>query len=782
MRLDARGALPVGFGAMRFWEQPRQPCIGLFFCAAAGILCAEYLPCDARWISMALIFSAAAWLRWRAQAIFWPALFLAFFLLHDLNSRESPGRRLAALLGAQPRVVSGAAIVTGEPKPVASPSGKFPRWRFTTRLEKISAAGVEQATDAQALVVWAGAPPRYGDRIAFTGDIQDVPPARNPGQFDAASYFRRLGIFSEIHLRYPSDGAVLAHDCGNWFIAFSHAARGWMQRKLTLDLTDSPEIAGLAQSLVLGLKEETPPETRELFQRTGTLHLFVVNGLHVGMFACISAFILKPLGVRRRALAVALIALLIFYATVTGLSPGSIRATIMAAVVLGASFADRSPVSMNSLFAAGFAMLTWDTNELFMPGFQFSFGVVFTIILLAGRIHARLLPLAAPDSFLPRSLWSRAQVARVATWRRVSALVAVTTAASLGSTPFTATYFHLVSPSALLANLVIVPLAFGVLFQGVFAMLAGAVSNSVCALFNNVNWLLANGVLALVHGFAALPGGYIFVEMPKKHAVCELTVFDLGGGGAIALRCEGRHWLFDTGRQFGYENVVRQFLHMRGVNRLDGLLLTHGDVAHLGAAISALDDFRPHENIDSPLRDRSPGRRAWQARLAADGLPRRICASGDIVQLSKNVSARVLYPPPALHARTADDKALVLQLAACGTRVLLMSDSGFLTERWLLDHARESLRSDILVKGQHAADLSGTPDFLAAVRPSALVCSGANFPPAERVSEEWARDVTARDIALFRQDKTGAVEIEIAREEWRARAFLGDQVFTSRTR
>src|SRR5712692_5590318 len=109
-----------------------------------------------------------------------------------------------------------------------------------------------------------------------------------------------------------------------------------MQRQLTLDLDDSPEIAGVIQSMVLGLKGETPDETRELFQRTGTLHLFVVNGLHVGIIAGIAWLLIKPLRVGRRRSVFAIIPLLAFYAVVTGLSPGSIRATIMAAIVLGA--------------------------------------------------------------------------------------------------------------------------------------------------------------------------------------------------------------------------------------------------------------------------------------------------------------------------------------------------------------------------------------------------------------------------------------------------------------
>jgi competence protein ComEC len=720
------------------------------------------------------------WLRWRDSVMFWLTVFSAFFLLHSLAFKNSPARQLASMLGPEPRVVSGVGVVLDEPKATASASGKFPRYRFTLQAELISAGSWQvREPGAKVLMIWAGAPPSYGDRVSFTGDIQALPAARNPGQFDYTSQLQRGGIFSEIHLRFPTDGAALSHGNGNPLVAFAHRSRAWMQRVLTVDLAESPESSGLVQTMVLGLKEATPEETRELFQRTGTLHLFVVNGLHIGMFAAIASFLLKPFGVRRRALVLAIIPLLIFYAVVTGLSPGSVRATIMASVFFGAQFADRNPVSMNSLAAAAFAMLLWNTNELFLPGFQFSFGVVFMIIALAGRIHARLLPLGMPDRFLPRLLWSRTQSTNAALWNYASGLAAISFSASLGSVPFTATYFHLLAPSALIANLLVVPFALAILFEGVLSLLAGLATTFVSGLLNNVNWLLAHAVLGLVQVFARFPGGHLYVELPRNHAPCEITVFDLGAGGAVFLRCEGRNWLLDCGNNAAYENIVRPLLYSRGVNRLDGLALSHGDVAHIGAAAFAFEDFRPREIVDSPLRDRSANRRAFHATLAARGFGKSIVSRGDVLRLSDNVSARVLFPPAGIEARTADDKALVWQINAFGTRVLLMSDSGFSTERWLLEHEQD-LRSDILVKGEHASDFSGTPDFLRAVAPRLLICSASDFPPSEQVNEQWARETSARGIALFREDKTGAVEIAIRPSGWQARAFVNHQVFTSR--
>src|SRR5438067_13262548 len=72
---------------MRFWEQPRQPCVGLFLCAVAGILSAERWACDSRLLAVALLLGALAWLRWKMAPLFWLVVFAAFFLLHIFSAR-----------------------------------------------------------------------------------------------------------------------------------------------------------------------------------------------------------------------------------------------------------------------------------------------------------------------------------------------------------------------------------------------------------------------------------------------------------------------------------------------------------------------------------------------------------------------------------------------------------------------------------------------------------------------------------------------------------------------
>ena len=194
-----------------------------------------------------------------------------------------------------------------------------------------------------------------------------------------------------------------------------------------------------------------------------------------------------------------------------------------------------------------------------------------------------------------------------------------------------------------------------------------------------------------------------------------------------------------------------------------------------------LDDFAPRRIFDSPLKDRSSTRRNFHSTLAARGLGESFCQRGDVFHLGTNATLRVLHPPAGLQRTTADDKAIVLMLESHGARALFTSDSGLMTEQWLLANEPD-LRADVLVKGWHVKDLSGTPDFLTRVAPQIVVCSALEFSEPKQKLDPWSRDTAARGIHVFRQDQCGAVTVRIFPDRFEVRGFANGQTFRSRAR
>src|SRR5438477_348818 len=652
---------------------PRQPFVGLALIAVLGIIVADFFPIAASyWWLSANVFALLA-----IPLFVWPTLgstyvFIGagFFLLHNFRIGDTAGLQLAADLSDRPRVVNAVGFVTSEPK--VAPNG-FATFLF--KLESIELEGKTASTNATLLVRWRGSP-EFGDELKLFGMAEPIAPPRNPGEFDMRSYLARQDVRRTLFVRYPEDGLLVQIRAGNRSLRAAQKSRAWMQTAICRGLDASPEVQNFLSGIVLGLRHQTTEDIEEPFQQTGTLHLFAVAGLHVGIVARLLWILAMMARLSRKWATAFIIPLLLFYAAVTGLHVSSIRAAVMSSILLGGFFFERKVFSLNSLAAAAFFLLSWNTNEAFSTGFQLSFAVVGAIILLADPLSGWLRPIGAPDPFLPRRL---------------------------------------------------------------------------------------------VSGLRRMIGvGY--------ESICRG-----GAGAAIHLHARRADWLFDCGSGRDYEIRLRSYLHLAGINRIDGLLLTHGDSLHIGATESLVRDLAPTVMIDNPAADRSTIHRRLREMFRSQGLNLVSLKTGEEFPLSPGVTGKILFPPANFTGSTADDQAFVVQLSVKTGKILFMSDSGYATERLLIGSGAD-VRSDVLIKGQHHSGNSGSDIFLDAVRPRLIVATSRDFPQQERISDEWAGRIRARGIKLFRQDETGAVELEFAERGWEARAYLTGEIFRSANR
>jgi competence protein ComEC len=746
--------------------------------AVLGIIFADFVPLTpSHWWPLAIVFAILS-----SAALFWPKLTstyalvgIGFFLLHSFQIQDTSGLRLAAQLGERPRALSATGFVVTEPK--IAPNG-FATFLF--KLKSIEFEGKTFPTDATLLVRWRGNS-EFGDELKFFGIAESIAPPRNPGEFDMRAYLARRDVRRSLFVRYTEEGQLLRHGAGNPILCAAQKSRNWLQSRICHGLDDSPDVQNFLSGIALGLRHQTPEDIEEPFQQTGTLHLFAVAGLHVGIVARLLWMLAIVARLSRRWATALIIPLLLFYAAVTGLHISSIRAAVMCSILLGGFFFERKVFALNSLAAAAFLLLCWNTNEFFSIGFQLSFAVVGGIILLADPLFRFLRRFAAPDPFLPRSL--------LGTPRRLFGLGiesifrggSVSLAAWLGSLPLILWYFHLVTPISLFANLVVVPIAFFILAIAMLSILTAPALSWFALVFNNANWVLARLVLAIVHWFAQLSGGHYYVAEPHwpEKTRAKITMLDAGAGGAVHVRTPGADWLFDCGSERDYERLFRAYLHAAGVNRIRGLLLSHGDSLHIGGVEPLLQDFLPRILIDNPAADRSIVHRRLRQLFADRRVASRNLFAGDNFNLASDVSARIGFPPRGFVAATADDETLVIQLSvAPATKILFMFDSGYPTENAILASGVD-LRSDILIKGQHHSGKSGSSAFLDAVRPQLIIATSRDFPDYERISDDWAEHVRARGIKLFRQDETGAVQLQFGEHEWKARAYFTGETFRS---
>src|SRR2546426_630547 len=451
-------------------NKPRQPFVGLALVAMLGITVADFFPIAvSHWWAVAIVFALLA-----IPLFVWPTLgstylFIGagFFVLHNFRTGDTTGLQLATDLSERPRVVNAVGFVTSEPK--VAPNG-FATFLF--KLESIEFDGKTKPTRATLLARWRGNP-EFGDDLKMFGIAEPITPPRNPGEFDMRSYLARQDVRRSLFVRYPEHGVSIRKGGGNPILQAAQKSRAWMQTAICRGLDDSPQAQNFLSGIALGLRHQTPEDIEEPFQQTGTLHLFAVAGLHVGIVARLLWILAMVARLSRKWATIVIIPLLLFYAAVTGLHVSSVRAAVMSSILLGGFFFERKVFALNSLAAATFFLLCWDTNEFFSTGFQLSFTVVGGIILLADPLSGWLRLIGAPDPFLPRRLVSGLRRMIGVGYEWICRGGSVSLAAWLGSLPLIFWYFHLITPNSLLAHLVVVPIAFFI-FGGVLPSLVSA--------------------------------------------------------------------------------------------------------------------------------------------------------------------------------------------------------------------------------------------------------------------------------------------------------------------
>ncbi|MFK5922734.1 MAG: ComEC/Rec2 family competence protein [Verrucomicrobiota bacterium] len=631
----------------------------------------------------------------------------------------------------------------------------------------------------------------YGDRLQISGQLQPLAQARNPGAFSAADFYRRANaVAAELHCHSGHSVRRLSSGGGHAIIRLAHRSRDWLGSAITADLENDPETASIIRAMVLGTREDTPEVIEEQFRLSGALHIFAVSGLHIGLFGLIVWQLLKLLRIPRRAAIWLIIPAILFYATVTGLRPSACRAAMMGTIVLFSFAVGRRPRLINSLGLAALLLLAYNTQQLFLPGFQLSFAVLAAIAGLTPLFMGIFGRPFALDPFIPRHLIPRSQLLFSQFGHASSNYFSLSLAAWLGSLPLIIYHFQLVTPVSILANCFLVPAAMVVLSLAVMSLCTSlAQMNFISVLFNNANWLAAKSCSLITAFFASLPGGHFHFSFTPPPVSAEqpvyIAVIDTQSSGACQVISSYRpntwlpqqnSFLIDTGNARNFPYVTHPFLRFRSINRLNSLFLTHNDHQHIGATSLILPRYQLEQIYLPPLLTDSQTLRPLIPSLKKQQISLIPLTAGNRLNPDPQIEFEILYPPSdQAPGPRADDNHLVIRMHCEGWRILLLGDAGFEIEKWLLQHQNQQLASDLIIKGHHASDLSGLEEFIATVNPQAIISSQRAFPANEQITPAWRAMVKKRGIHLFDQQQSGCVEILIGSDALKLQGYLGDQ-------
>lgn len=207
---------------------------------------------------------------------------------------------------------------------------------------------------------------KIGQVVSVSGELSPFDEAGNPGQFDADSYYRALGI----DFNLEEEGREVLNDRA--FPVRQGLCRLRMLLAERLEVL-AGEDAGVFLSLFLGDKSQLAAETRAWYELAGISHILAISGLHVSLFGMTLYRLLRRLLLPLPLCGAIGGALAACYVVMTGAGSSSLRALTMFSLYLLAQAVGRTYDLLSALATAGLLLL-WEHPLLLMQeGFQLSF-------------------------------------------------------------------------------------------------------------------------------------------------------------------------------------------------------------------------------------------------------------------------------------------------------------------------------------------------------------------------------------------------------------------------
>ncbi|WHY84784.1 DNA internalization-related competence protein ComEC/Rec2 [Neobacillus novalis] len=570
------------------------------------------------------------------------------------------------------------------------------------------------------------------------------------------------------------------------------------------------EIASLSAALIFGDRSMLDPVLLGDFQKTGIVHLLAISGLHVSLLVGMVFYLGIRIGLTRQLMMNFLLLILPVYVILTGASPSVIRAVLMIYLVLLTVKwkSKRKLLPIDAISLAFMIFLFFSQKVIFDIGFQLSFSVSLVIIFSAPIILRRF-------------------------QNNGARILATSVTAQLAALPLLFYHFFEMSMMGIAANMLYIPLFSFVYLPGLYILfivqiLFGNTPLFLLTIFEKIINLSNHLIGYLAHfSFAAFVPGrpniiqliiYIVIILaifyiweakvyPKRktHLIYlvvfllsfqpvwnwlnpfgEVTMIDVGQGDSSLIHLpHGRGtYLIDTGgtlafgeeewkqRSKPYEvgrDVVVPFLKGKGITKIDKLILTHGDMDHIGGTFSILKELRVKQILMPSVVAPSE----TEIRIIQEAERRKIpvikVSAGDQWK-SAGGYFNILSPEKNFSGeRNSGSIVLVAQVGG-----VTWFFGGDLDQEGEMKISKQypNLSIDVLKAGHHGSKTSSAEAFIKQIKPSTALISAGETNRYGHPHQEVLDRLKETNTTIYRTDLQGAITFRFFRNNGTFSTYL----------
>ena len=588
-----------------------------------------------------------------------------------------------------------------------------------------------------------------GDKVKIKGTLKL--PSKNtvPNLFNYRTYLNNNNIYyiltaSEI-IKIKNNTKILTH--------YKNKLQKYINRK---------KAHTYLNIFILSNKKDLDKEVLNSYQVNGLSHLFSISGMHITLLLGTILKLLDKVSYNRYYKYILLIIILIIYMYLTDFTPSILRSGIMFILL-----------TLNKLFnfkikTKNIIMLTFIIIVLINPyyiynlGFQLSYLISFYLIIFAHIINKH------------KNYFKKIFITSL-----ISFLV---------SFPIIISNYYQVNLLSILINLlfvpiisyIVLPLAFITLILPTDSLLILTMDilEGISLSLTNINYLLLElpkpSIYLIIIYYAIITLLLInkkcFISLLTTifiHKISinfnpnmEILFLDVSQGDSILLHYPHDKYniLIDTGGNYNYEiskNIIIPYLKSKGINKIDYLILTHGDYDHMGESINLIENFKVEKVIFNcgEFND-------LEKELIKVLEKKKIKYYSCIKDL--NIDNSKLYFLQTKEYDNENDNSSVIYFNYYNYKFLFMGDASTEREKDILE--KYNLKDvDFLKVGHHGSNTSSSEEFINSINPKySLISVGKNNRyghPNKEVLD------TLNDSKIYRTDQDGSIMFKIKKDK-----------------